>query len=90
MSNAWRKGSTTKWRRTRARVLALNLEQNHGRCVLAIPGICTGKATQAHHTKGRATTGDDPQHLIASCAACNLKVGQPKPPSPPHKTISNW
>jgi hypothetical protein len=70
-------------------VLALNAEQNEGRCVLAIAGVCTGQATCAHHVLGRAVTGDDPSYLVAACAACNLHVGEPKT-SPAPRRVSSW
>lgn len=73
MSRAWAGGSTRAWRRTRAAVLARDREL----CQLRIPGICTVHATDVHHTKGRALTGDDPKYLVASCEACNLRIGDP-------------
>jgi hypothetical protein len=62
-----------------------------GWCDLA-PGrhACTGRATHAHHTKGRAITGDDPRHVVASCEACNLHIGDPARHSPRPKRISSW
>jgi 5-methylcytosine-specific restriction endonuclease McrA len=72
MSQAWAKGSTTAWRRTRAGVLT----RDGYRCQLQLQG-CTTKATQVHHTLGRTVTGDDPAHLVAACQHCNLKVGDP-------------
>lgn len=87
---AWDRGSDTRWRRVRAGVLRSNRAENQGRCVLAIPGVCTGVATQVHHTKGREVTGDDPKFLVASCRECNLKVGKPGKTSPEPKKISNW
>jgi hypothetical protein len=43
-----------------------------------------------HHTLGRAVTGDDPKYLGACCSECNLKIGEPKQSSPPHRTITKW
>ncbi len=73
MSTAWAKGSTRAWRRLRARIL----HRDAYTCQLKLPGVCTGQATQVHHTVGRAISGDDPAYLVAACAPCNLKTGQP-------------
>lgn len=90
MSTSWKGGSTTAWRRLRAQVLAENQRTNSGACTLAIPGVCTGAATQVHHTLGRATTGDDPNHLQATCSACNLHVGDPTRHNPQPRPTSRW
>lgn len=73
MSRSWAKGSTTRWRRIRASILARDAYT----CQLRIPDVCTQRATHVHHVTGRATTGDDPAHLMATCAPCNLHVGDP-------------
>lgn len=31
----------------------------------------------AHHTLGRARTGDDVRYIVGACAVCNLKIGEP-------------
>jgi 5-methylcytosine-specific restriction endonuclease McrA len=90
MSRSWAKGSTTRWRKIRAWVLAANQADNDGKCTLQIPKICTGQATQVHHTKGRAVTGDDPRHLAPACKECNLHVGEPGRTSPEPKRVSRW
>lgn len=90
MSKAWAKGSTPAWRRIRKRILDENLRTNQGRCTLQIEGVCTGQANTAHHVLGRAVTGDDPSYLVAACMACNLKIGEPKRSSPPHRRVSTW
>lgn len=90
MSRSWRGGSTRAWRRIRARVLEDNRRDNGGRCTLQVPGVCTGEATHVHHVKGRAITGDDPRWLVASCAACNLHVGEPSKHEPKARKISTW
>jgi hypothetical protein len=71
-------------------VLANNLATNGGRCTLQLEGVCTGQATQVHHTLGRAATGDDPRYLTAVCKACNLSVGDPVRHNPQPKLISRW
>ena len=90
MSRSWAKGSTTRWRKTRAAILAENQRTNGGRCMVALPGVCTGQAQCVHHTLGRAITGDDPRYLVASCTACNLKIGEPSTQSPRPRPISSW
>lgn len=96
MSNAWRKGSTRAWRRTRALVLA----RDGHRCQLALPGTwrtrdgqvrrCLGVATQAHHLDGKAY-GDDLGRIVAACKPCNLKVGNPlTAPDPPPRPRTRW
>lgn len=72
MSASWAKGSTRRWRRIRAQVLA----RDGHRCQLRLNG-CTTIATCAHHVAGRAVTGDDPQFIVASCEWCNLSTGEP-------------
>jgi 5-methylcytosine-specific restriction endonuclease McrA len=89
MSRSWAKGSTTQWRKVRARILADNQRTNQGRCTLHIPGVCTGQADQVHHVLGREVSGDDPAYLAAVCRACNLKAGQPGRRTKP-KRVSKW
>lgn len=87
MSQAWAKGSTRAWRRTRAAVLA----RDGYSCRLGIEGVCTGHATHVHHTHGRSTTGDDPAHLVAACQACNLHIGDPtRTPDPAPRPRTAW
>lgn len=86
MSRSWKGGSTRAWRRTRATVLL----RDGYRCKLQLPG-CTGTATHAHHTLGRATTGDDPTYIVAACEHCNLATGDPtKTPDPPGRSMTQW
>lgn len=63
---------------------------NNGRCRLGIVGVCTGKATQVHHTLGRTLTGDDPRYVLASCQPCNLHVGNPQSRKPKPKRVTRW
>lgn len=86
MSRAWAKGSTTAWRKVRAIVLA----RDHYVCKLKVAGVCTTKATHVHHTIAREIAGDDPKHLLASCEACNLHVGDPRRHDPPPRVNAWW
>jgi hypothetical protein len=66
------------------------LDRDGHECKMRIPGICTGEATHVHHTQGRAVTGDDPRHLVAACAACNLHIGDPRKHNPQPRRVSKW
>lgn len=82
VSRAWGRGSTRAWRKLRADVF----EAQGTRCRLAIPNVCTGLATEVHHTRGKAY-GDDPAYLVVACRPCNLHVGEPKQdPKPTQRT----
>lgn len=85
MSRAWQGGSTRAWRRTRAAVLL----RDGYRCQLTLHG-CTIRADQVHHTAGRATTGDHPDHLVAACAHCNRTVGDPTTTDPTPTPRTTW
>jgi hypothetical protein len=100
---AWARGSTRRWRRTRAHALAENGRTNGGRCAVALNGSrpcpkhpqrrcapCTGKANTVHHTRGRAVTGDDPRFLLASCTPCNLHIGEPDTAGPQPSPVTKW
>lgn len=87
MSRAWAGGSTRAYRKTRAAVLVANAITHRGACVLALPGVCAGRATQAHHVLGRGVTGDDPRYMVGACGPCNRAVGEPEPdPEPMPRT----
>lgn len=77
MSRSWAGGSTRAHRRARAHVLA----RDGNRCQLRLDG-CKTVADCAHHTLGKAVTGDDPDHMIAACTPCNLAVGDPRAADP--------
>jgi 5-methylcytosine-specific restriction endonuclease McrA len=86
MSRSWEGGSTTAWRKVRALVLMRDSWQ----CQLKLD-VCVGTATHVHHTAGRSVTGDDPAYLVASCAPCNLKLGDPtKLSDPPNTAVTRW
>ena len=83
--SGWTSGSTRAHRRVRTQVL----ERDGGVCQIRRPG-CTHIATQAHHVLGRAVTGDDPSHLVAACASCNLDVGDPQRSDPQPLGRTAW
>jgi len=80
----WPNGSTTAWRKTRARVLKRDGEV----CQLQIPEVCTGTATHVHHTQDRDNVGDDERFLVAACAACNIRTGDPTLADP--EPLADW
>lgn len=89
MSQAWQGGSTRAWRKTRARVL----QRDGHTCQLRLPRVCIGTAEHVHHTHGRAITGDNDAYLVAACAPCNLKIGDPTRPAiadPRPRTYTPW
>jgi hypothetical protein len=90
MSRAWRGGSTSRWRKVRAQILAENLAATGGACQAAVPGVCTGQQEQVHHVLGRAVSGDDRRYLMPVCAACNRAIGEPGKRLPQHKTVTKW
>lgn len=98
MSQSWSRGSTTAWRRTRAMVMLRDAGKGcrahrEGWCaqVRRKRGhTCTDTQDVAHHVRGRAVTGDDIRHLVASCASCNGYIGNPADHSPAPKRISRW
>lgn len=85
VSKRWEQGSTRAWRRTRAAVL----DRDGHRCRLKLD-VCTTVATHVHHTVAREVAGDDPAHLVASCAACNLKIGDPSKGDPEPSPRGWW
>jgi 5-methylcytosine-specific restriction endonuclease McrA len=90
VSKGWGKGSTRRWRKTRAAVLL----RDGYLCQLRIPGICTVGAPlrggHVHHTQGKQL-GDDMRFLVASCRACNLHIGDPaKRADPPNEAVTKW
>jgi hypothetical protein len=70
--------------------MADNLASNRGRCTLAIPQVCTGDATEAHHVYGKRKTGDDPRHMVAACGPCNRYVGDPLAGDPEPTPRTKW
>lgn len=83
-SQRWPAGSSSKWRRIRTAVLI----RDHHQCQLRLDG-CTGRATQVHHTAPRETHGDDPRRLLAACAPCNTRIGDPTR-TDPEPNPSRW
>lgn len=100
MSKA-RNGSTRRWRRLRELVGARDGDRcrahEDGWCD-RVPGkrkhVCTGRYEHLHHTLGHALTGNDPRHVVTSCSACNLHIGDPTryiaAASPQPRRVSRW
>lgn len=86
------KGSHNPSTRRAARLLCLarNERDNDGMCRIQLPEVCTGKATQAHHPVAREIMGDDPTLLVAACAACNNKLGDPRKGDPAPTPGTRW
>lgn len=89
MSRSWQGGSTARWRKIRASVLAENERTNEGMCTLRLDG-CAGQADSVHHLLGRAVTGDDVRYLVACCGHCNGSVGDPMRNEQPIRRVSSW
>lgn len=94
MSEAWRGGSTRRWRKLRAAILVRDGEicrVGPERAERGARDVCTYRATQVHHLDGKAA-GDDPARLVASCAPCNLAEGDPteRPNSDPPATVLDY
>lgn len=107
MSKTWSRGSTRAWRRLRASVLARDRSHHNpatgepwrcraheeGWCARAGvgPHSCEGVMQHAHHTLGRARTGDDPRYIVGACEVCNLKIGEPDVGGdPPTQAVTRW
>jgi 5-methylcytosine-specific restriction endonuclease McrA len=95
----WEGGSTRAWRKMRAAVLQRDRGRGcrahrEGWCARAIRKTkhqCTDQPEHAHHTLGRALTGDDPNHIVAACEACNLYIGDPiSTVDPPAVPVTRW
>ncbi len=97
MSKLWSRGSSAGWRKVRLHVLVRDSYRcrahAEGLCELVPrprPHECTGKATTAHHVRGRSVTGDDPQWIVAACAPCNGYIGDPTRGNPSPRPSSRW
>lgn len=56
-------------------MIALVLQRDEDQCVLAVPGLCLGKASTADHRANRGSGGshtlNNPADLIGACVLCN-------------------
>lgn len=68
-------------------------------CRLRVAGVCTVYAPMcgghAHHVHGKLSgcagcAADRMDHLVATCAACNLHVGEPAASDPPNRGVTKW
>lgn len=76
-----------------ARDLLLARRTGESWCRVRIPGVCVGEGVpmHVHHLDG-VGHGHNPARLVASCAPCNLHIGDPTkgPPDPPNNAITRW
>jgi 5-methylcytosine-specific restriction endonuclease McrA len=92
---SWAKRSYRPWQRVRVYVLARDGElcQVQGpRCLGRAPIRASGgiPAGEAHHVQGRSVTGDDPEHMVAACRACNQHIGDPTKHDPDPEPRTQW
>jgi hypothetical protein len=69
-------------------------------CQLKIKGVCTIDAPMrgghAHHLHGKESgchgcAADVASHIVAACAACNLKIGDPsRAADRPNRGVTKW
>lgn len=87
MSKGWQGGSTRAWRQLRSQVLY----RDGGLCQLKLDD-CEVYANQVHHLDGvKAGKVTTPERLIAACANCNAKTGDPTRTDPqPNPPRTNW
>lgn len=85
MPSGWVNGSTYAHRKAREQVM----ERDGYLCRIRLPG-CTEVATQAHHVHGKSVTGDDPALMVAACAWCNQRVGDPRATDPQPTPRTRW
>jgi 5-methylcytosine-specific restriction endonuclease McrA len=92
MSEAWTKGSTTRWRIYRAEIL----RRDHYLCQIGSPG-CTTQAPlvggHVDHITPLSLGGQkyDRANCRASCSNCNLTRKRAKPvEEPTPKKVSSW
>lgn len=88
MSNAWAKGSDSRWRAFRVGIL----ERDRWTCLLRLRG-CTDKATCVDHVVPLAMGGAkyDPRNCRAACAHCNTSRRVTRAQYEPEpRRVSNW
>lgn len=81
-----KRDESSRWRKVRRLVLA----RDSHRCQIQIHGICTTIATCVHHTLGQALTGNNPAFLLASCAECNNRIGEPDGGDAQPRRTTQW
>lgn len=101
MSRAWRSGSTTAWRRTRANVILRDIAagwgcrtHEEGWCQRANtnPHTCTHRPEQAHHLDGVTAGRHNLDRIVTACRTCNQVIGDPNRGSddPQPQPMTRW
>lgn len=92
MSKAWQNkaGWYYQYTKIREQMLNHNMLYNNGDCTIRIPDVCTGKATQIHHTRGLTVTRNDPRYMAPSCGPCNRYIGDPQQGRDPVGIEPDW
>lgn len=88
MSEAWKNGSDSRWRKHRLTIL----KRDRWLCTVHLPG-CTTQADQVDHIQPLSKGGAryDPHNCRAACAHCNRKRGNSAPLTQPRaRPTSSW
>jgi len=87
MSNAWKTGSTRRWREIRSYVLA----RDRWKCQIQ-GNDCTKRATEVDHIIRREDGGTDgTENLRAACGKCNRGRERERVRiEPPPRRVTNW
>jgi 5-methylcytosine-specific restriction endonuclease McrA len=89
LSEAWKDGSDSRWRRFRQTIL----DRDRGQCTLLVPGVCKRGADQVHHINPLSKGGAkyDPANCAAACGPCNQALGDRDPvPQPDPRPTTVW
>lgn len=85
-----RRGSPRGSTRASRRIRLLVLRRDGWRCMVRLPGVCTARATEAHHLDGWQPGGDNPARMVASCRPCNQRIGDPRRHDPQPRPRTRW
>lgn len=86
--NNWHTSQRPKRSREYWRNRAIVLRDAGRLCVIQLPGICSGGATEAHHVRLVWDGGsDDVENLRAACTECNAELNYRTRPRPKPKSL---